>query len=180
VSGGATEPEGGRAAAWSTAAIAGAALLLAAIGLAADRIVDDTFITLRYSRNWAEGHGPVFNPGERVEGYTNFLWMALLAAIHAVAPALDLARAAQAMGLLSGAGVVLLAGFAARRRLGPAAGAAVALLLALHSPLAAWSVSGLETPLVTLLVLAAWACETAGPARPRAPLATPQRLALAT
>lgn len=35
---------------------------------------DDAFISFRYARNFVEGHGLVFNPGERVEGYTNFLW----------------------------------------------------------------------------------------------------------
>jgi len=169
-----------KAPSWSTAAIVAAALLLVATGIAADRIVDDTYITLRYARNWAEGSGPVFNPGERVEGYTNFLWMALLAAVNKVAPSLDLARVAQAMSLAAGAAIVLLAGFAARRRLGAVAGVAVALLLALHSPLAAWSIAGLETTFAAFLVLAAWATESAAPERPRARLATPLLLALAT
>jgi hypothetical protein len=35
--------------------------------------IDDAYISLRYAENWANGYGPVFNPGERVEGYTNFL-----------------------------------------------------------------------------------------------------------
>ena len=41
--------------------------------------LDDAFISFRYARNFAEGHGIVFNPGERVEGYTNFLWVVILA-----------------------------------------------------------------------------------------------------
>ena len=36
--------------------------------------VDDAFISFRYARNLVQGYGLVFNPGERVEGYTNFLW----------------------------------------------------------------------------------------------------------
>lgn len=40
---------------------------------------DDSYITLRHSRNWAEGRGPYYNPGEKVEGYTNFLLMSILA-----------------------------------------------------------------------------------------------------
>ena len=39
---------------------------------------DDAFISMRYARNLAEGHGLVFNIGDRVEGYTNFLWTLLL------------------------------------------------------------------------------------------------------
>ena len=44
-------------------------------------LCDDAFISFRYVRNLLEGHGLVFNPGEYVEGYTNFLWVLELAAI---------------------------------------------------------------------------------------------------
>ena len=47
-------------------------------------ITDDAFISFRYVRNLLEGHGLVFNPGEYVEGYTNFLWILELAAIWRV------------------------------------------------------------------------------------------------
>jgi len=41
--------------------------------------IDDAYITLRYSRNLMLGNGPVFNMGEHVEGYSNFIWMVVLA-----------------------------------------------------------------------------------------------------
>ena len=44
-------------------------------------LCDDAFISFRYARNLLEGHGLVFNPGERVEGYTNLLWVLELAAL---------------------------------------------------------------------------------------------------
>ena len=44
-------------------------------------LTDDAFISFRYTLNLLEGHGLVFNPGERVEGYTNFLWILELAAL---------------------------------------------------------------------------------------------------
>ena len=47
-------------------------------------LCDDAFISFRYARNLVEGNGLVFNPGEYVEGYTNFLWVLELAAIWAV------------------------------------------------------------------------------------------------
>lgn len=47
-------------------------------------LTDDAFITFRYVRNLVEGHGLVFNIGERVEGYTNFLWALELAALWSV------------------------------------------------------------------------------------------------
>lgn len=37
-------------------------------------VQDDAFITYRYAWNMARGNGLVFNPGDHVEGYTNFLW----------------------------------------------------------------------------------------------------------
>ena len=45
-------------------------------------LCDDAFISFRYARNLSEGYGLVFNPGfERVEGYTNFSWVVLLAGL---------------------------------------------------------------------------------------------------
>ena len=44
-------------------------------------LCDDAFISFRYVRNLLEGHGLVFNPGEYVEGYSNFLWVLELAAL---------------------------------------------------------------------------------------------------
>src|SRR5690554_5727797 len=41
---------------------------------------DDAFITLRYARNWVDGHGIYWNPGDQpVEGYSNFLYLLLAA-----------------------------------------------------------------------------------------------------
>ena len=41
-------------------------------------VLDDSFITYRYSKNLVDGHGLVWNVGEDpVEGYTSFLWVLL-------------------------------------------------------------------------------------------------------
>lgn len=37
-------------------------------------ICEDAFITLRYVENVLQGHGAVYNLGERVQGYTHVLW----------------------------------------------------------------------------------------------------------
>lgn len=42
-------------------------------------LTDDAYISLRYARNWANGVGVVWQPGDWVESYTNFLQVALLA-----------------------------------------------------------------------------------------------------
>lgn len=44
-------------------------------------LCDDAFISFRYVRNLVEGNGLVFNTTERVEGYTNFLWVLELAVL---------------------------------------------------------------------------------------------------
>ncbi len=43
---------------------------------------DDQMISMRYARNLVEGNGLVWNPGEYVEGYTNFLWTLVMALVH--------------------------------------------------------------------------------------------------
>ena len=48
-----------------------------------DFLNDDAFISFRYADNLVEHGELVFNPGtgERVEGYTNFLWTILMALV---------------------------------------------------------------------------------------------------
>src|ERR1700733_1253424 len=43
---------------------------------------DDMTISMRYARNLAHGLGLVWNPGQRVEGYTNFGWTLVMAVVH--------------------------------------------------------------------------------------------------
>jgi len=109
--------------------------------------IDDAYISFRYARNLAAGEGLVFNPGERVEGYSGLSWVLILAAgdaLGAPPPAL-----AKGLGALLGAGTLLLVG--ARRRLPDLLAAA---LLALSFPFAYHSVNGLETALAAFLVAA--------------------------
>ena len=45
-----------------------------------DITVDDAYISFRYASNWSSGEGLLYNVGAApVEGYTNFLWIVLLA-----------------------------------------------------------------------------------------------------
>lgn len=41
--------------------------------------VDDAYISFRYADHFAQGEGLVYNPGEKVEGFSNFLWVLILA-----------------------------------------------------------------------------------------------------
>jgi len=68
--------------AWRLLALAYAAGL-GAMMLSANRAFyrDDAYITLRYARNLIDGPGVVWNPGEYVQGYTNFLHLMLVSCL---------------------------------------------------------------------------------------------------
>ncbi|HEX4334448.1 MAG TPA: hypothetical protein VH062_00965 [Polyangiaceae bacterium] len=118
--------------------------------------VDDSYITLRYSRNVANGVGAVYNAtGARAEGYTSFLWMELLALAHLVTP--DALVVAKALGVVFTFATCALIGFWAfietsgRAVRVLAAGAAMAGYAALPRT-AIHAVSGMETALFTTLL----------------------------
>jgi hypothetical protein len=52
-------------------------------------VVDDALTSMQYAKNLALGNGVVFNVGERVEGYTNFLWVVFMAPIYSLSKALE-------------------------------------------------------------------------------------------
>lgn len=148
--------EGGRA---QSLALAGLALAVGALyAFNVGRyffLADDAFISFRYAANLAAGHGLVWNPGEYVEGYTNFLWVLILAA------GMRLGMAPEALsctlGIASGVGVLLLLGRFSARRLGTLHPLVWLPLftLALSRSFTAWSTGGLATQLFSLLILAA-------------------------
>jgi hypothetical protein len=124
----------------------------------APNTVDDAWITFRYSRQWALGHGPVFNPGERVEGYSNPLLMLILTPVIAAGGAGAALPAAKAIGMVSGVLAVIGAGVLARRGAGkaPWAGAAAfaaAGLVAVVPGFAYHAMAGLETILYSCLLV---------------------------
>lgn len=45
-------------------------------------LVDDMMISMKYAKLFAEGHGLVWNIGDRVEGFTNPLWTIYMAFVH--------------------------------------------------------------------------------------------------
>ena len=119
---------------------------------------DDSYITYRYARNVARGIGPVFNTGERVEGYTNFLWMMLLAFLGIIGiPFTTIIPLSQVIGVFCGIGVILIFFFFIRRHsTGPPALAPLAaLFLAANGSFAYWCVSGMESGLFSLFLAAA-------------------------
>ena len=108
-------------------------------------LVDDAFITFRYSENLAAGHGLVFNPGEPVLGTSSPLMAILLGLLKLIG--VDVLLAARGIGLISVMAVVLICQQLAARPLGAIGAAAVAMCLALHPGLAFTANSGMETGL---------------------------------
>src|SRR5262245_15180176 len=79
-------------------------ILLLAHAASYSFLTDDAYISFRYARNLADGHGLVFNPGgERVEGYSNFLWVLILAAFDRAG--IPPERAANPLSLIATAGL---------------------------------------------------------------------------
>ncbi len=114
---------------------------------------DDAFISLRYARNLADGHGLVYNPGEHIEGYSNFLWTVLLSLPLRLG--WDAIGVGHVVGVLCLGATVLLTVRAARTALGShlLANAAVLALLATVT-FVAYGTGGLETSLQTTTVMA--------------------------
>ncbi|MGB3977300.1 MAG: hypothetical protein WBM02_08020 [bacterium] len=114
--------------------------------------IDDAFISFRYAENLAVGNGLVFNPGERVEGYTNFLWILLLALVR---PLVEPVLASKILGALCSCLLII---FFARyyRRFHPEIFGFPILYLALDPGLITWSVRGLETTMFTLFIWLAY------------------------
>jgi hypothetical protein len=117
---------------------------------------DDMMISMRYARNLIEGNGLVWNPGERIEGYTNFLWTMVMAALHLthVADA-HMAILVRVVSFLFFSGTFYLALrmlriFAPRSYIAPPA-MMVSMLLCVD--VTQWSVWGFETAMLSFLNL---------------------------
>jgi len=136
------------------ALVAGAALLVAALGCAWawPFAIDDAWISVRYARHLAMGAGYVWNVGgPSTDGVTPLPWAFLLAPLAHAAPGVVLLRA-RAFGALAWMATATVWGREVGRAKAPgwAKGAAV-LILAIDVPAAAHAVSGMETALATAL-----------------------------
>jgi len=119
-------------------------------------LFDDAMVSMRYARNLAEGNGLIWNlDGQAVEGYSNFLWTLWMSFLHLV-PISD--GMTQLLIMASGAVLLVATALVVGRiaaMLAPdtpwVAPVAVALT-AFYYPLAFWTLRGMETGLVALIV----------------------------
>lgn len=130
-----------------------AMLLLTLLAWSNRFIQDDAFISFRYAENLVQGKGLVYNEGQRVEGYTNFLWTMMIAA--GLWLSIDPVLCSQVLGLIF---FVLSLFFTYRLSclvFGAREGGLLAIvLLGTNYTFSAYATGGLETQ------LQAWLCVT--------------------
>ncbi len=118
---------------------------------------DDIFIALRYVQNLVGGNGLVYNKGERVEGFTDFLWIMLVSFFTWLKR--DPTITVQVLGILSSIGTLILSSLMVykiakhnRVFLIPF----ITLALALNYDYNTWATSGLETSFFSFLLCSAF------------------------
>ena len=161
-------------------------LAFVAVGIAAWQMyyfsvftVDDAYISYRYAENFANGHGLVFNPGEKVEGYTNFLWVLLLGILKKIG--IDVHVSSQILGGLASFITLWLTYLLSTTISGTSSGyrqpayfahflkAAAMLFVATSPAFGIWAVAGLETPLFLCLLTSAIWCSVQEESKQRFP-----------
>lgn len=114
---------------------------------------DDIFVTLRYAEQFLAGNGFVYNAGERVEGYSHFLWLLIITLLQRLGA--DPVAVVMSLGVLSYLATILV--FAQISAYLAPRGARLfvpftALALIANQECAIWATGGLETFFFTLLL----------------------------
>lgn len=130
---------------YALAAIAGsAAILLLQSRFYFHYTSDDAYISYRYARNLSDGIGLVWNPGEHVEGYSNFLWVAILAGLNKLGA--DIVESGRwlgyALAIVAGLATYMLSRDLLEGEAGRIAGLVAALLLAASGSWSLWATGG--------------------------------------
>jgi hypothetical protein len=119
-------------------------------------VTDDAFIAYRYAHNWATGEGIRYNLGSHtpVEGYSNFLWVAVCALFEYIGA--EIKFWPLLVSFTSGSILLWMVFSTLRYRfeLNLIISFVAAMFIAASPPFAVWSTSGLETMPFTLLLYA--------------------------
>jgi arabinofuranosyltransferase len=118
-----------------------------------DCTLDDAFISFRYAFNLAHGKGLVFNVNDRIEGFSNPLWVLILSLFQTCG--VDMAVAAKMLGLACGVLTLYLAWRISRRvfDLSPAVHFCLTAYLATNVSFVYYAISGMETGFYLFCVL---------------------------
>ncbi len=114
---------------------------------------DDAFITFRYAANYLNGDGLVYNIGERIEGYTNFLWLIFM--IMGKLAGVDFVIFSRIAGIFCGVGTIFFTWLIGRiifERHSYLPGLC-SLILGTVLSFAYWSAAGLETAAFSMMAV---------------------------
>jgi hypothetical protein len=122
-------------------------------------LFDDAMISMRYAWNFAHGHGLVWNAGEYVEGYTNLLMTLLMSAASLFLDKQYAVLFIQLMGIpfMLGTAFFTMKILELLRAPRPAQYVLFAAVL-LYYPLNYWTLMGMETGLLAMLLTAGVLC----------------------
>lgn len=125
-------------------------------------LFDDAMISMRYAWNFSHGQGLVWNAGQRVEGYTNLLQTLIMSVFTALLDKSAAVLAVQLLGIVLVLGCVYLVWRLCRhvsQEVRPNGrslfAAAVVLMVLTYYPLSYWSLTGMETGILAVLVVGA-------------------------
>jgi hypothetical protein len=121
-------------------------------------LFDDAMISMRYAKNFAEGNGLVWNPGEKpVEGYTNPLWVIFMSVFHLLPlPAAKISLAVQISGaVFLSLNLYFVYRIAVSLSNNPILSLLPVMLTAFYTPLNNWGLQGMEVSVLVLMISAA-------------------------
>ncbi|MBI3163333.1 MAG: hypothetical protein HYZ24_01515 [Chloroflexi bacterium] len=121
-------------------------------------LFDDAMISMRYAWNFSHGEGLVWNPGEHVEGYSNLLMTLIMSLFTLLFDKKMAVLGVQIFGLFV---VIMLAlqtarlynGLSSRKTERDYFSVFVCAMVLVYYPLSYWSLFGMETGLLALLIL---------------------------
>jgi len=123
-------------------------------------LLDDAMISMRYAWNFSHGQGLVWNPAERVEGYTNLLMTLLMSIYTGLFDKSSAVLAVSLTGIVTVLGCLVLAWKLCdffvedlEERWRFLVKAILLIMLLTYYPLSYWSLLGMETGLLTVLIL---------------------------
>ena len=147
----------------------GASVVLGALVARFNFVSDDAFILFRYSKNFAEGLGLVYNPGTNppVEGYSEFLWAVLLGGVEKLG--LEITFWARLLTIVGSLGLLfhMLAFGAGKLGLGRAGLVAAGLFLGTNPTVGVWTTGGLSSSLFALSIFLCFRALFDDPSKPR-------------
>ena len=119
-------------------------------------LFDDAMVSMRYARNLADGYGLVWNPGgERIEGYTNPLWVLYMSVIHLF----PIAQSKISLFVQLTAATFLAANLYVVRKIAlsvsdgsEAVSLGAVVLTASYLPINHWSLQGMEVSVLVLIM----------------------------